>query len=245
LRVALVTGGTRGIGAAITQRLVQDGNHVVAVYARDDETAQKLVAGLEGASGSVEAVKVDIGDRSACGGLVEGVVRDHGRIDHLVANAGLLIENSPRKMTGEEWDQVLNINLSASFFLSQAALEPMTGAGFGRIVFVSSVTATMGNASEAGYAAAKSGLFGLTRSLARSVARKGITVNCVIPGIFETDMTNAMSSQAQEAIKALIPMGRRGDPRELAHAVAFLLDDRAGYVTGSIVTVDGGISMGG
>jgi acetoacetyl-CoA reductase/3-oxoacyl-[acyl-carrier protein] reductase len=147
-------------------------------------------------------------------------------------------------MTGEEWETAIAVNLSASFYLAQAALEPMLAQRFGRIVFIGSITAMMGNPVEVGYGAAKAGLVGLTRSMARSVARKGITVNCVVPGVYETDMTNAMPAEAQEMIRKLIPVGRRGRPEELAHAVAFLLDERAAYVTGSVVTADGGISMG-
>ena len=136
------------------------------------------------------------------------------------------------------------MNLSAPFHLAQAAIAPMASQGHGRIVNIGSVTAAMGNPVEAGYGAAKAGLLGLTRSLARAVARKGITVNLVVPGVFETEMTSSMRPEAQEAIRAMIPLGRRGDPRELACAVRFLLSDDAGYITGSVVTVDGGLSMG-
>lgn len=243
-RVAIVTGGTRGIGAAITTRLVAEGAHVAAVYAGNHEAAHALVGSIASEPGSVSLHCADIADAAACQTVVAEVLATHGRIDHLVNNAGLLVENSPRKMTLDEWDRAIAVNLSASFYFAQAVLDPMIAQGFGRIVNVSSVTASMGSAVEAGYGAAKAGLFGLSRSLARSVARRGITVNVVVPGIFETDMTNSMPAEAQEAIKALIPAGRRGDPAELAHAVMFLLDHRAAYVTGSVVTVDGGISMG-
>ena len=147
-------------------------------------------------------------------------------------------------MTADQWDAALRVNLSAPFHLAQAVIAPMTGQRFGRIVNIGSVTAAMGNPVEAGYGAAKAGLLGLTRSLARAVARKGITVNLVVPGVFETEMASSMRPEAQEAIRAMIPLGRRGDPRELAHAVRFLLADEAGYITGSVVTVDGGLSMG-
>ena len=243
-RVAIVTGGTRGIGAAITERLVRDGAHVAAVFASNTGAAHALVESLAAQPGSISIHQAEITDPAACQHVVADVLAAHGRVDHLVNNAGLLVENSPRKMTVEEWDRALAVNLSASFYLSQASLEPMIAQGFGRIVNISSVTASMGNAAEAGYGAAKAGLIGLTRSLARSVARKGVTVNVVVPGVFETEMTLSMPPDAQAAIKTMIPMGRRGDPAELAHAVAFLLDEGAAYVTGSIVTVDGGISMG-
>jgi acetoacetyl-CoA reductase/3-oxoacyl-[acyl-carrier protein] reductase len=244
-RVSIVTGGTRGIGAAITTRLVREGAHVAAVYASKTEAAEALAAELGDEPGSVSLHQADIGDPAACREVVEVVLGGHGRVDHLVNNAGLLVENRARSMTLDEWDTAIRVNLSAPFFLTQAVLGPMIEQRFGRIVNVSSVTALMGSPVEAGYGAAKAGLFGLSRSLAREVARRGITVNTIVPGVFETDMTNSMTPEAQEAIRAMIPLGRRGGPAELAHAVAFLLDDRAGYVTGSVVTVDGGLSMGG
>ena len=241
-RVAIVTGGTRGIGAAVTEVLANDGAHVAAVYAGDHAAAAALRDRLHGASVSVHAL--DIGDPQRCRALIDEVLAAHGRLDHLVNNAGLLVENSVRRMTADEWHAALRVNLSAPFYLAQAALEPMLAQGFGRIVNVGSVTAAMGNPAEAGYGAAKAGLAGLTRSMARAVASRGVTVNLVVPGVFDTDMTRAMRPEAQEAIRAMIPAGRRGDPAELAHAVRFLVDERAGYVTGSVVTVDGGLSMG-
>ncbi|MFV2176887.1 3-oxoacyl-ACP reductase family protein [Actinomadura sp. LOL_016] len=242
--MAVVTGGTRGLGAAITRVLVAEGTHVAAVYARNDRAAQRLAEEVTSDGGSLSLHRGDVGDRVFCRELVAEVLASHGRIDQLVNNAGLLIENKVREMTEREWDDALRANLSGPFHLAQAVLEPMTERRFGRIVNIGSVTAAMGNPVEAGYAAAKAGLLGLTRSLARSVARKGVTVNLVVPGVFETDMTNAMDASAQEAIRAMIPLGRRGEPDELAHAVKFLLDERAGYITGSVITVDGGLSMG-
>jgi acetoacetyl-CoA reductase/3-oxoacyl-[acyl-carrier protein] reductase len=214
-RVAIVTGGTRGIGAAVTELLSADGAHVAAVYAGNHQAARALQERLADRGSSVSVHAGDIGDPGFCRSLVAGLLEEHGRIDHLVNNAGLLVENNAFRMTDDEWDSALRINLAA-----------------------------MGSPVEVGYGAAKAGLVGLTRSLSRAVARKGITVNLVVPGIFETDMTLSMRPEAQEAIKAMIPMGRRGDPSELAWAVRFLVDDRASYVTGSVVTVDGGISMG-
>lgn len=244
-QVALVTGGTRGIGAAITERLLAAGASVTAVYASNDSAAEQFAATVDGQPGTLRLHKSDISVPGNCRAIVADIVGHTGRLDHLVNNAGLLVESSVRSTTVEEWDLALSVNLSASFHLAQAALEPMVAQRFGRIVNISSVTALMGNPVEAGYGAAKAGLHGLSRSLARAVARRGVTVNVVVPGVFETDMTNAMDPATQEAIKAMIPAGRRGDPGELAHAVMFLLDERAGYVNGSVVTVDGGLSMGG
>jgi len=244
-RVAIVTGGTRGIGAAISELLAADGVHVAAVYAGNHAAAHALAGRLTAAGGSVSLHPGDVSDPEFGQSLVAGLVATRGRVDYLVNNAGLLVENSVSRMTGEQWEQALRVNLSAPFHLAQAVIGPMTEQGSGRIVNIGSVTAAMGNPVEAGYGAAKAGLLGLTRSLARAVARKGITVNLVVPGVFETEMTGSMRPEAQEAIRAMIPLGRRGDPRELAHAVRFLLADEASYLTGSVVTVDGGLSMGG
>ena len=243
-RISIVTGGTRGLGAAITERLVDEGAHVAAVYVGDEAAAAALAGRLAGRAGSVSVHRCDVGDPEACRALVAEVLARHGRVDHLVNNAGVLVENTARRMTLDEWDTAIRVNLSSAFYLAQAVIPPMIERGFGRIVNVSSVTAVMGSPVEAGYGAAKAGLFGLTRSLAREVVRKGITVNTIVPGVFETDMTNAMDPQAQAAIAGMIPLGRRGDPAEFAHGVLFLLDERASYVTGSVVTIDGGLSMG-
>ncbi|MBY8863595.1 3-oxoacyl-ACP reductase FabG [Nocardia sp. CA2R105] len=240
-RVAIVTGGTRGIGAALTRRLAKRGSHVVAIYRGDDASAQRIQQKLDG----VTAVRADLADPEACVGLVEDVLAEHGRIDHLVNNAGLLLEARSSDTTITDWDQVVAVNLSAAFHLARTAVPVMRAAGYGRIVNISSVTAVMGSPSEAAYGAAKAGLHGLTRSLARETARHGITVNTVVPGVFDTDMTASMPEKTRAAILGMIPVGRRGNPDELAAAVEFLLGDDAGYCTGSVLTVDGGLSMGG
>ena len=243
-RVAIVTGGTRGIGAAISELVAADGTHVAAVYAGNHDAARDLAGRIGAAGGSVSVHPGDVGDPEFCQALTARLLTERGRVDYLVSNAGLLIENSVTRMTQDQWEDALRVNLSAPFHLAQAVIAPMTDQGSGRIVNIGSVTAAMGNPVEAGYGAAKAGLLGLTRSLARAVARKGITVNLVVPGVFETEMTASMRPEAQEAIRSMIPLGRRGDPRELAGAVRFLLSAEASYITGSVVTVDGGLSMG-
>jgi NAD(P)-dependent dehydrogenase (short-subunit alcohol dehydrogenase family) len=237
--VALVTGGTRGIGAAISTRLATAGATVIAAYREDDDVAN----GLHERTGA-ETIKADVGDPTACAALVDRVIAEHGRLDLLVNNAGLLVERPCTQTSPDDWDRAVAVNLSAAFHLCRAAIPAMRHRNFGRIVNVSSVTAVMGSPTEAAYGAAKAGLHGLTRSLARETARDGITVNCIVPGVFETEMTASMPQPTQTAILRMIPVGRRGEPDELARAVAFLLDDEAGYITGAILTVDGGLSMG-
>jgi acetoacetyl-CoA reductase/3-oxoacyl-[acyl-carrier protein] reductase len=239
-RVALVTGGTRGIGAAVSTRLAASGVTVVACFHSDDAAAAAFRART-----GVQTAQADIGDPDACAALVRRVQDVCGGLDLLVNNAGLLVESPATETSLQQWERAVAVNLSAAFHLSRAAIPAMRQRRFGRIVNVSSVTALMGSPTEAAYGAAKAGLHGLTRSLARETARDGITVNCVVPGVFETEMTRSMPARTQEAILRMIPIGRRGDPDELARAVAFLLDDDAGYLTGSILTVDGGLSMGG
>jgi NAD(P)-dependent dehydrogenase (short-subunit alcohol dehydrogenase family) len=244
-RVALVTGGTRGIGRAITDRLTRSGVAVAAVYAHDASAAEALRDSAEGCGATVTLHQSDVGQPPSCLRLVTDVLEQHGRLDYLVNNAGMVIEQRLTEISAEDWHRQLAVNLSATFFLSQAALTHMIPQQFGRIVNIGSVTALMGSPVQIAYGAAKGGIVGLTRSTARAVARKGITVNCVIPGSFDTDMSAGLAYTDRDAVTSIIPIGRWGRPEELAHAVGYLLDDLASYVTGAVLTVDGGMSMGG
>jgi NAD(P)-dependent dehydrogenase (short-subunit alcohol dehydrogenase family) len=243
-RVALVTGGTRGIGRAITTRLAAEGVTVASVFTHDDQSADRLRTEITESGGRVTMHQIDIGEQESCERLVAEVVEQHGRLDFLVNNAGVLVEQRLADVTVDDWQRQLAVNLSGAFFLTQAAVVPMIAQRFGRIVNVGSVTAAMGSPVQVAYAAAKAGLIGLSRSVARSVARKGITVNCVIPGSIETDMSDSLKYTQKDLVTELIPMGRWGTTNELAHAVLFLLDERSSYITGSVLTVDGGMSMG-
>jgi NAD(P)-dependent dehydrogenase (short-subunit alcohol dehydrogenase family) len=242
-KVAIVTGGTRGLGAAISTRLMADGVTVAAVYRSDEATARQF-AEAAATPEQLSTYRRDVSDPDECVGLVSEVHRRFGRLDYLINNAGSLTEHKLTDLTPRVWNDSLQVNLSAAFHLSQAAVAPMRKAKFGRIVNVGSVTAVMGSPFQIDYAAAKGGLVGLTRSMARAVARAGITVNCLLPGGFDTHLLGALTLTDPELIAQSVPVGRFGHPRELAHMVAALLHEDAAYVTGSVVVIDGGLSMG-
>jgi acetoacetyl-CoA reductase len=242
-RVAIVTGGARGIGAAITTSLAGSGAHVAAGYSRNKHAAEELAGKLSAQGASVSVHQGNVGLPADCARVVGEVLADKGRIDYLINNAGITVDKTMRKMTVDDWHAVLRINLSGTFYMSKAVLEHMLDRQFGRIVNISSVVGQTGNIGQVNYAASKSGLLGLTRSLALEVARKGITVNCVAPGYIQTEMVAAVPEQVLEKIVAAIPVGRLGQANEIARAVQFLVDDNAGYITGSVVSVNGGIDM--
>jgi NAD(P)-dependent dehydrogenase (short-subunit alcohol dehydrogenase family) len=242
-RVAIVTGGTRGIGAAITTMLVEQGATVAAGYSRDHETANALAASLAGAPGTISLHQGRVDGEDDCVRVVGEVLERHGRVDYLVNNAGITVDKTIRKMTTDDWHNVLNVNLFGAFAMIKAVIEHMIERGSGRIVNISSVIGETGNVGQANYAASKAGLFGLTKSLALEMSRRGITVNCVAPGFIATEMVQAIPAPVLEKIVARIPQQRLGTPREVARVVCFLLEEESSYITGAAYTVNGGLDM--
>jgi NAD(P)-dependent dehydrogenase (short-subunit alcohol dehydrogenase family) len=242
-KVAMVTGGTRGIGRAITVALAESGVHVAAGYKSNAEAAEETNALVAASGGSLSLHQVDIGDPEDCVKYANEVIEAHGRIDYLVNNAGINIDRTVRRMTVEEWHSVMRINISGCFYMVKAVIEHMISRQSGRIVNISSIIGETGNVGQANYATAKSGMFGLSKSLALELAGKGVTVNCVAPGFISTDMMASVPEKILDQIVARIPIGRLGQPEEVAFAVMGLLDDRASYITGAVIPVNGGLDM--
>ena len=256
-RVAFVTGGTRGIGATISKSLASQGATVAAGYGRNTEQAQKFLAELSTAADGAEVSvhQGDVGSGEDCRRTIQEVIDRHGRLDILINNAGITIDKTVAKMTDEDWNKVIAVNLSGAFFLAQAALNHMLERGSGRIVMVSSVIGEVGAIGQANYAASKSGLFGLTKTLAREACFQlarvgklpddgiGVTVNTVTPGYVATEMLESIPEKVLARIKGTIPMGRLARPEEIARVVHFLAADASGYITGQVWGVNGGMDM--
>ena len=241
--VALVTGGTRGIGSAITTMLAKNGARVAAGYSRGKEAAEALQRKLEADGGQVSVHQGRVDLIEDCQRVVGEVMDRFGRIDFLVNNAGITVDKTVRKMTADDWHNVLNVNLFGAFCMTKAVLEHMIERGSGRVVNISSVIGETGNVGQANYAASKAGLFGFTKSLALEMARRGITVNVVAPGFIGTEMVEQMPKAALDSVVEKIPLRRLGRPEEVARVVQFLLEDESSYITGAVYTINGGLDM--
>ena len=242
-KVAIVTGGSRGIGRATAEALASRGAHVVVTYVSGAEAAEAVVAGIRGASGKAEAVALDVADAPAAERTVTEVARRLGRLDVLVANAGVSIDGLLLRLKDEDLGRTLAVNVGGAVACARAAVKTMMRARTGRIVLMSSVVGEMGNAGQTAYAASKAALLGIAKSLAREYASRGITVNAVTPGYITTDMTASLTEAQRTAMLQGVPLGRAGSPAEVAAAVTFLASDEAGYITGQTLRVNGGMYM--
>ena len=254
-RVAMVTGGTRGIGAAICESFATQGATIAAGYSQNRDRAEAFQSGLAKNGIAVSLHQGNVASAEDCRRTVREVIDHHGRLDILVNNAGITSDKTVLKMGDEDWFKVLAVNLSGAFFMSKAALEHMLERGSGRIVNISSIVGQIGNIGQANYAASKSGLFGLTRTMAREAAHAlkkagkldrdgmGITVNTVAPGFIETEMLESVPEKVLDGIRAQVPVGRLGRPEEVARVVHFLCADASGYITGQVWAVNGGMEM--
>ena len=244
IRVALVTGASRGIGAAIALALAKQGRHVVCL-ARNQERLDAVKTEIMRVPGNVGAstVACDVADGAALTKAVEDVAREHKRLDIVVNNAGITRDNLILRMTDEQFDTVIHTNLRSAFVACRAALRPMMRGKWGRIINIASVGGLVGNAGQANYTAAKAGLVGLSKTLAKEMASKNITCNVVAPGFIETDMTAVLPQQVKDFVLQATPLRRYGQPHEIASAVAYLASEEAGFITGQVLSVDGGMTM--
>ncbi|HLN64562.1 MAG TPA: 3-oxoacyl-[acyl-carrier-protein] reductase [Symbiobacteriaceae bacterium] len=242
-RVAIVTGASGGLGKAIATKLAAAGAAVVVNYARNAQAAADLVASIEAAGGKALAVQADVATAEGADSLVKATVEAFGKVDILVNNAGITRDNLMMRMKEEDWDAVLDTNLKGAFLMTKAVSRPMMKARYGRVINISSVSGLMGAPGQANYSAAKAGLIGLTRSNARELASRNITVNCVAPGAIDAGMLLELNEEQRKSYLAQIPLERFGTPEDVANVVAFLVSPSADYLTGQTLAVDGGLTM--
>ena len=243
-KVAVVTGASRGIGKAIAVKLASKGATVVINYNGSRERAEEVKNEVESAGGKAVIIQCNVADFDACKEFIETVIKEQGRIDILVNNAGITKDGLLMKMSEEDFDAVLDTNLKGAFHTIQAVSRQMLKQRSGRIVNISSVVGVSGNAGQANYSASKAGIIGLTRTMARELASRGITVNGIAPGFVDTDMTKVLPEQVREAATAQIPLGRFGQPEDIANMAVYLATEKASYITGQIISVDGGMAIG-
>ena len=241
-KVAVVTGASRGIGRAIALELARRGAAVVVNYNRAADKAQEVVAAIRAAGGQAEAFQADVADFQQAKALIDFAVKTVGGIHILVNNAGITRDNLIMLMKEEEWDTVIATNLKGTFNCSKAAVRPMMRKRWGRIINISSVAGTIGNPGQTNYSASKAGQIGFTKALAREVASRNITVNAIAVGYIETDIWEGVPEEARQQILQMIPLGRKGEPEEVAYMVAFLASDQAAYITGQVIGVNGGMT---
>ena len=242
-RVALVTGSSRGIGEAIALRLAQEGAKVAVNYHTGEEAAARVVEAIAASGGDAVSIGADVSREDQVNTLVKRVLEHWQKLDILVNNAGITRDRLLLRMSSQDWDEVLNVNLRGAYMCTRAALPHMVRRRHGRIVNVSSVVGLSGNPGQANYAASKAGLIGLTKAVAREVASRNITVNAVAPGYIVTDMVQNLPEEVQKSVLEHIPLARFGAPEDVASAVAFLCSDGAGYITGQVIGIDGGLAM--
>lgn len=242
-KVAIVTGASRGIGKAIAVTLASQGAAVIINYNGSEQKANKVKDEIEANGGTAAIYQCNVSDYDKCEAFIYSIIKEYGRLDILVNNAGITRDGLLMKMTEEDFDQVINTNLKGTFHTIRFAVRQMLKQRNGRIINISSVVGVSGNAGQANYAASKAGMIGLTKAAAREVASRGITVNAIAPGFIETDMTEILPEKIKESSIAQIPLGKFGKPEQVAAAVAFLASEEAGYITGQVLHVDGGMVM--
>ena len=242
-KVALVTGASRGIGKACALYLAELGAKVAINYSRSSEQADQVVAQIKEMGGEAIAIRADVSKQAEVETMVDETIKSLGGLDILINNAGVTKDTLLIRMKEEDWDQVLDINLKGAFLVTKAAAKYMMKKRQGKIINISSVIGVSGNAGQANYAASKAGIIGFSKSIAKELAPRGILVNIIAPGFIDTDMTDVLNDQVKEAILSKIPLGRYGDPEDIAYLVGFLSSDQSQYITGQVIHVDGGMVM--